>query len=166
MILESGNMWKIFPHSDLFCITTNSHLTLNGELVMGRGIAFEAKQKLPQLPRQFGTMIRQSYGHLGRYGLLILKRRPRPSVAAFQVKRHFSDAADLSLIEFSVQLLADLALKYPSARFDLNFPGIGNGRLSRAEVLPIVLKLPDNVHVWERSACAGTADRSPQQSTA
>jgi len=34
-------------------------------------------------------------------------------------------------------------------RIDLNFPGIGNGKLPRHQVLYLLEDLPDNIHVWE-----------------
>jgi len=33
----------------------------------------------------------------------------------------------------------------------MNFPGIGNGRLDRADVLPLLMDLPETVTIWERS---------------
>ena len=53
------------------------------------------------------------------------------------------------LIKISTSMLGELANVYTNTRFDLNFPGIGNGHLSKDEILPIISKLPDNVHIWE-----------------
>ena len=147
MVLEHGDMWSVFGETDLFCITTNSFIRKDGQLVMGRGIALAVKKRVPNIAKMLGDRI----NHLRDYGLVILKRRPLQSLAAFQVKRYFKDVASLELIKMSAKQLASLADEYPNARFDLNFPGIGAGSLKREEVLPIIERLPDNVHVWDFS---------------
>jgi hypothetical protein len=38
--------------------------------------------------------------------------------------------------------------EHPGVTIAVNFPGIGNGRLRREAVLPIV-QLPDQVTIWE-----------------
>ena len=150
MVLEHGDVWSVFGKTDLFLITTNSFIKRDGRLVMGRGIALEATKRIPHVAKVFGDKVTSRCGHLGNYGLLIWKRRKEQSIAIFQVKRFFSDSAELELITMSAKQLASLAEKYPDARFDLNFPGIGFGKLNREEVLPIIEQLPDNVHVWSR----------------
>ena len=49
MILEHGDMWSVFGKTDLFCITTNSFIRRDGQLVMGRGIALAAKKRVPHI---------------------------------------------------------------------------------------------------------------------
>lgn len=46
-IYKTGDIWQVFDNADLFCITTNAILDKNGELVMGKGIAGEAKKAFP-----------------------------------------------------------------------------------------------------------------------
>jgi len=142
-------MWSSYNQTDLFCITTNSYLRWNDTVVMGRGIARQAKERIEGIDKYFGDQIKNTCGHLGLYGLIIWKRKHAQSVAAFQVKYHFKSNANLDIIATSTDMLTKLANKYPDARFDLNFPGIGNGHLPRNEVLPIISQLPDNIHVWE-----------------
>lgn len=72
-----------------------------------------------------------------------------PELHLFQVKYHWADDADLNLVKFSTSMLKDWATARPQRLFALNFPAIGNGRLSPKDVLPIVDTLPDNVHVWQ-----------------
>jgi len=64
------------------------------------------------------------------------------------------------LIQRSAEKLTVWASAHPDCRIDLNFPGIGNGRLSPAQVLPVVGQLPDNVHVWRYRR--SDVDRSSQ----
>ena len=69
-------------------------------------------------------------------------------VGWFMVKDHWATPAKVAIIKESVEaLVVDVAPYFK--RIDLNFPGIGNGKLKREDVLPIIERLPDNVHVWE-----------------
>ena len=143
MIRETGDMWSIYEMTDFYIVTTNSYIRKDGSLVMGRGAAKQVASHLPQIPAQ---LARQTT-HLGTYGVIIHLREPT-HIGAFQVKHHFGDAAQLSLIKHSTIMLRNIAHALPSHRFDMNFPGIGNGRLSYDAVLPIIVTLPDNVHIW------------------
>lgn len=135
MILIFGDMWH--TSADLKLVTTNSYVRKDGALVMGRGAALQAKEKYPDLPYIAGATIK----HMNRYGLRIF---PQYNTGLFQVKYSYSDDASLELIDFSTNMLCALAHVY-CGTIVLNFPGIGNGRLSRDDVMPIVKRLPDNV---------------------
>jgi len=149
MILEYGDMWSVWSETDLFLITANSFVKRNGCLVMGAGIARQARDRFPGLDATLGQAIRESCGHLGKYGLLISPRWPASRLGLFQVKYHWNTEALPELIQRSAEKLTAWASAHPDCRIDLNFPGIGNGRLHPAQVLPIVGQLPDNVHVWQ-----------------
>lgn len=155
MVYEKGDMWSVYGKTDLFCITTNSIIKNNGELVMGKGIAKEAAFRIPNLPKVAGTLINKRTCETlnNKYGLLIVPSLMQ-NLGLFQVKYNWKDEADLELIEYSTNRLIEFTndqLYYQSdLRIDLNFPGIGNGRLNRNKVLPIIEKLPDSVHVWEK----------------
>ena len=96
MVLEVGDMWSVFGKTDLFCITTNSFIRKDGQLVMGRGIALATKKRVPNIAKMLGDRINGDYGLLicslrsasnWRIRWFSAKRRPEQSVAAFQVKR-------------------------------------------------------------------------------
>lgn len=165
MILERGNMWDVFGKTDLLMITTNPILTKYNRVVMERGIAKQAADRFYQLPLDFGKKVlaathEQDYadplapiytGVIGQYdGQLI---------GWFMVKDHWASPAKLEIIERSTRELhkslyftsfLDGKRSIPKDfRVDLNFPGIGNGKLKREDVLPLLEVLPDNVHVWE-----------------
>lgn len=145
---ERGNIWSKFYCSNAFCITTNSYIRNDGELVMGAGIALQAKKIFDDLPLALGRKIKKKCGHLGVYGTLPSNRKEIDKIVAFQVKRHFKNKADLNLIQKSASQLSTIATKYPNKRLDINFPGIGAGGRDVEEVMPIVKQLPDNVHIW------------------
>ena len=149
MILEHGNMWSILGETDGFCITTNSNVRTDGALVMGRGIAREARDRFPDLAYKAGAWILEHCGSNGKYGLLNMgKFGTNACILLFQVKYLWSDNADLELIKNATRELKATAEKYPQKRFDLNYPGIGNGKLQLRNVQPLLETLPDNVHVW------------------
>jgi hypothetical protein len=147
--LEQGDMWSIFDITDVFMITTNPIRRKDGAVVMGRGIALEAKTRFPQLPYEFGRSLDEysglNIGFIAEYGDTF--------IWYFMVKDHWREEAKLKIIEQSVGELCDYISDADCGylRFDLNFPGIGNGKLSRADVLPLLVKLPDNVHIWEKT---------------
>ncbi|HQN37752.1 MAG TPA: hypothetical protein PLY01_07950 [Caldisericia bacterium] len=140
-IFREGNLFK---ENGFKLVTTNSCLTKDCRLVMGRGAAKELKVISPGIDRIFGKMIRKACGHLGLYGLLI-----SPPYGIFQVKNNFADKAKLEIISYSLRLL-DFKARDTDQIIHLNYPGIGNGRLTKEEVRPLLEILPDNVHIWER----------------
>lgn len=145
MILEKGNMWDVCGDHEYFLITTNSYIRGDGALVMGRGIAAQAKSRWPHLPLAFGERIE----HLGVYGLLFHEMALCDSdIGAFQVKKHYMRDAQTDIIRYSTNMLRLHAWAHLEARYDLNCPGIGYGRLDYSEVHEIIRVLPDNVHIW------------------
>ncbi len=143
MIREHGNMWSIFKETDYFIFTGNSFIRGDGELVMGRGMAKQVKQRFPTVPQELGCEI----PHNGKYALKFCMVDGH-EIGVFQVKQHFMDDAQLSLIELSTQSLRVLANEETDKRFDMNYPGIGYGRRKQSDVAPIIDTLPDNVHIW------------------
>ena len=146
---QTGDMWTVYPTADLFLITTNSMLRRDGALVMGRGIARQARERFPGLDKVLGQHILNLCGNQGKYNLLISPRWPAAKLGAFQVKQHYRQPASLELIQRSAAALCAWCVEHPEAVIALNFPGIGNGRLPRTAVLPILQQLPDTVTIWE-----------------
>lgn len=144
MILEKGDMWSVFNKTDAFMITTNPIRRTDGAVVMGRGIALEAKTRFPNLPYKFGDVLTKYgnnfIGHIATY--------ESTPIWYFMVKNHWRDNADIGIIASSIFSLRESPL-ISCSRVDLNFPGIGNGRLNRDSVLYLLEDLPDNIHIWE-----------------
>jgi hypothetical protein len=75
---KRGDMWSAWDSADLFVITTNSTLRLGDKnLVMGRGIALQAKSAFPALPQHWAAPLTRSAAAavsmvcwLARHGLL------------------------------------------------------------------------------------------------
>lgn len=133
-------------------VTTNSFVKKDGSLVMGRGIAKQVKEMFPGIDADFGFAISSRGKSEGFYGTL--SHILHPKIRAFQVKYHWAAPAEYTLIRKACEFMmmdkdTDEALENKQMVYFLNFPGIGNGRLKREAVLPLIEKLPDSVHVWE-----------------
>lgn len=136
---------EIFGAPGFMIVTTNSFLTSEIKLVMGRGAAYELKVIVPGIDSKFGKMINETCGHLGRYGLVFHER-----YGAFQVKYRFNKPASLDLVRYSMTRLSTVANRDEKTIYNINYPGIGNGGLKECQVRPILEMLPINVHVWKK----------------
>lgn len=140
-----GNIWLMLEHTNLLLFTSNSTLTKEGKLVMGAGIAKETKENFPMFPKILGDKIK-AIDKVGRwYGVLV---SPNYEVGAFQTKTDWKLPSTLELIEYSTEMLIQIAPNYE--RIDMPVPGCGNGGLQYKDVEPIIKRLPDNVHIWSR----------------
>lgn len=146
---KTGNMWTVWEEANLFLITTNSTIKKNGALVMGAGIAKQARDTFPGLDISLGRVIQNKCGNLGLYHILISDRWPEKKLGIFQVKREYSGKAELSIIEESVKMLNELIIKHNIENVHLNYPGIGNGGLSKEEVEPTIMQLSEDATIWE-----------------
>jgi len=81
---QRGDMWPAFATAGLFLITTNSTIRKDGALVMGRGIARQARDRFPGLAVNLGRYILNTCGRLGNYGLLVSPRCRRRSWVLFK----------------------------------------------------------------------------------
>lgn len=160
------DIWN--SHVDLIAITTNSHITTLPALVMGRGLAKQAKERYPELPRIAVETIREkTHYHTADnypvYGFITTftssepyELSPRDRVMGlFQVKYDFRVRASLALIGYSVGCLNNWLYHYhprelkPDYRVALNFPGISNGGLHEEQVLPLLEDLDDRVLIYK-----------------
>jgi len=155
MNFNIGNMWDVFEESDLFLITTNAYIKKSGEIVMGKGIASEAKQKFPIFPLRVAEDIQKSiyFQKHKKYGITRNLKDLPPQLRCFQVKYHYRDKASLDLIRFSTSMLSLIIQANKYENVHLNYPGIGNGNLSKEEVSPILEQYlyKHNVTIWEKN---------------
>ena len=145
MIDVTGDLWT-YP-ADVRAITTNGFVKKNGECVMGRGCAMQARDRWPWLAERLGSALRQ-YGN--RCFTWWVEGDPDFRLLTFPVKpAHgpngepgWSCEADLGLIEQSARQAMEMADKYGWERIVLPRPGAGNGRLPwlavRAVLYPIL----------------------------
>ncbi len=147
----TGDLWSAWPFTGLLLITTNSIVRPSGALIMGAGVARDARNRFHGLDVALGEAIRRQGDAGGRYGIMVSPKWPEKRIGAFQTKIRPGDNSSLDLIQFATDALAAWCLDHPAIRVDLPFPGIGYGRLSPDEVRPILeAALPDAVHIWAR----------------
>ena len=145
-------MWSVFNDSDLFLITVNSTLKTNGNLVMGRGIAKEAKDRFPILPVIAGAYLEKAGLDQQFFGIA-RQLIPGNPIGLFQVKHHYRSDATLNLIKESSKMLANiLSSESDLSRVHLNAPGIGNGRLNTEPVFKLIGEIlgdySDRLTIW------------------
>lgn len=147
MFIVNKDIWLDADELDYICITTNSVVKNNFDLVMGAGIAKEANNRVKGLAKDFGRQICQLEKKMGVYGLLVDKTK---KYIAFQTKIHYKDGSPLHVVQKSTRLLYNLAIALPDKTFGLPYPAVNHGGRSKAEIYPIISVLPDNVIVYEK----------------
>ncbi|MBU0959851.1 MAG: macro domain-containing protein [Nanoarchaeota archaeon] len=148
MIEQIGNMWSFLYRTDYcICLTTNGNVKKNGEAVMGKGIAAQAKARFPSLPIMIAQRLEQCGNHVDVLHIYDLHNEQEAHIAIFPTKNNWWEKSDIDLIHRSAQELAEIARTNPNTTFVLPTPGCGNGGLDYADVRPRLECLPDNVIV-------------------
>lgn len=142
---RKGDMWSVLTSVDHFIVTTNAVVKNDGALVMGAGLAKQARDRQPGLDKMFGTAIKLWHDPGEPYGCMLWANN---TFGMFQVKHHYKDQANMHLIIYSTGMLQAFAQSNPTKQYALNFPGIGNGKLKYDDVKPVIDLLPRNVQVW------------------
>lgn len=152
-----GNIWDM--KNDAICITTNGYVKNNGEAVMGRGIAKEAAEEYPLLPKWLGNHLRTNGNHvtIGSFDYPCTTWNGSDVCEQvffiFPVKPAFGPRgemgwkakADLDLIKQSGEELMALINEFSYMKTVLlPRPGCGNGGLSWKDVKPIIEPILDD----------------------
>jgi len=135
MKIIKDNIWKYHNKNNYIVITTNGFVKKNGECVMGRGIALQAKNKFRGFAKRLGSKIKEQGNKVFIWD--------EEGLITFPVKHVWWEKADLQLIEKSAielatyfeegyQLGADLPKIY------MPKPGCSNGKLEWKDVEPII----------------------------
>lgn len=153
MIESKELIWDYVNKVDHYVVvTTNCVLDKNKHLVMGKGIALEAKQRFPDLPKFLGDWLIANYGICQSDGCVFdyTSVECPHNIIALQTKRAWQDPSSLYLIELAINSISELALQYPFRIYHLPKVGCGKGGLDWvSQVKPLCQKLPDNcvVHI-------------------
>jgi hypothetical protein len=127
MLEEFGDFWTI--QGDARCITTNGALRSNGNAIMGKGMALQAKQRYSKLEFSLGRLIQKYGNHVFKLG---------NGLISFPTKRHWREDSDIELIKRSAQELVSILKDDPAKRVLLTRPGCGSGNLNWEDVRPIL----------------------------
>lgn len=129
MIEQVGNLWDFHAAGGWVCITTNGFVTSKGCLIMGAGVAKEARDRYPGLDRRWGDITMRA-----GQGVIL---DPLTRLIAFPTKYHWRQPSDLTLIARSATQLVKLAPDQPDKIY-LPRPGCGQGRLHWKDVKPVI----------------------------
>lgn len=134
-----GDIWGFHRQGNWVVIPTNGTVKSNGDAVMGRGLALEAKTKFPDIQHRLGFQLR------------MMSSPPKVTdvghnIITFPVKYRWMEIANLELIGKSCVDLVDFIAVHPwlyKPPIYLPRVGCGNGRLNWKDVRPILEKYLD-----------------------
>lgn len=135
MKYATGNLWN-FHSLGPVCITTNGIIKKDGTLVMGAGIALQAKQRFPTLPIALADAVSQ-YGNHTFY-------LPDENVFSFPTKHDWRDKSDLALIAKSAAQLLVITERMGFSQVFLPKPGCANGQLNWEDVKNVISMVLDD----------------------
>jgi hypothetical protein len=102
MRVDTGDLWT-YP-ADVRVITTNGVIKANGELIMGKGTALQAKERYPGIALELGQLVEANGNNPSSYTAPDGTR-----IWTFPVKWHWSMKADFDLMAHSCHRLMRLA---------------------------------------------------------
>lgn len=59
MIEKKCNIWDKYRQGEIVCITTNGFVKNDGRCVMGRGVAAQAKEYIPDIDLSLGSLVKE-----------------------------------------------------------------------------------------------------------
>lgn len=137
MLEESGDLWKFHERGEWIAITTNGDVRHDGQCVMGRGTALQAKQRYPELPLMLGDLIRIRGNQINAI--------PGFRIISYPVKHHWYDKACPGLIGKSAVQLMQYLDAFPEVfRVYMPRPGCGNGQLEWLQVQHLIRPVLDH----------------------
>lgn len=170
LVVEGKPVSSKLCYPDAICITTNGFTKRNGDCVMGRGCAKQAKEMWPKVPFDLGKLIRKN-GNVTQSIATITRDGVAWTLVAFPVKPVHADCkpdksnvvahkqvmfhsgqrvpgwacvARMDIIRKSARQLVELADKHGWQHVILPRPGCGAGELSWEQVKPELHKILDD----------------------
>jgi hypothetical protein len=143
-----GNLWdfQCSPDFSPVVITTNCNVNYKGDAVMGKGIALEAKQHYPGLPKMLGKHIERYFDRVKYFTTCNLYVLP--------TKYNWWEKSNIELIEqgiISLESIVNLQCYYYKEQPEkykkiyMVRPGCANGQLNwEIDVKPILVKYLDD----------------------
>jgi hypothetical protein len=136
---------EMFDHPGIHIVTGNSFISEDGSLVMSMGAGLALKNRYPDLPKVFGTMLKGFCGHLGKYGLLLFGGN-----GILQTRRDIHGTMEPDLIKYGLKILFSVAAGSPDLIFHLAHPGLSLHKISIPEIDKLLNSLPENVWIWTK----------------
>jgi len=148
----TGDIWDYYKQGYWIVITTNGTVKKNGEAVMGKGIALQARLRFPELPRRLGRLL-DIYGNIPN-----IFRDLR--VISFPTKYHWASPADIDLIEEGCKKLVEGLKLLGLDRLYLTRLGCSNGRLDWKDVKPVLERYLDDRFIVVEKSRGGVSNES------
>ena len=137
MIEKIGDIWEYHDKGHWIVIPTNMTLNKYSFSVMGKGLAFEAKQRYASLPYEYGKHIfsinKNKVFPVARYRLFL-----------FPTKDYVFSDSKIKIIENSIFSLVTLVNIYNIDCVYLPKVGCGSGKLFWEDVRPVLSSLLDD----------------------
>lgn len=163
MLEKVCDLWN--EPADAKCITTNGYIKTNGALVMGAGVAGQAQERYPMLPKHWGSWIQKSGNHVRDVRIADFNnpQYEDETLIAFPVKHNWFEKAEITLIARSAKELMELIDDRGWKKILLPRPGCGNGQLKWEDVKAVIEPiLDDRVVVIDNSLESMLAEDSPE----
>ena len=150
MVVVTGDLWA-GPANAWRVVPTNRMTRRDGSAVMGAGIALQAAERFPDLPRAYGVALRGGCIGLWTYG--------PGHVLCLPTKHDWCDNADIGLVARGLAALRYFAKTHPDAAIRLPMIGAGLGRLRGADVRSLIDRtMGDLPNVTLVLSCAHTTE--------
>lgn len=145
-----GNLWDYYgkaPH--VCCIPINQTIKKNGRLVMGRGVAAQAKHRFRNLDLDVAVQFRRQATYVFWVRPRVSDGHPNRNLLMVVTKNRWWQPTTASLLTSMLVELRQFAEANPFMTFILPRPGCGNGGMDWPYVreLMITSRIPDNVWV-------------------
>jgi len=130
--LTQPDIWQV--ECDWLCITTNGMIRNDGKAVMGKGIARQAKDRIPDIDIALAESITRK-GNI----VSVIGKHENKWIISFPTKHDWRDDSDINLIKQSSEQLKshfDKQQTKPTVLFAR--PGCGNGKLIWSDVKAII----------------------------
>lgn len=106
MIELNENIWGFRFDGCWRCIPINCQINVRGELVMGKGVAKEAKERYPKLPKAFAdSILDQQYRKETIMPVFRVLDGEIVNLIGFPTKHRWQEPSDLQLIETGLNFL-------------------------------------------------------------
>jgi len=157
------DIWAHYAAGFVACVPTNG-IVANGRLVMGAGLALQAKKRFPGIDLTLGKLVSEKGNHchpiFGADGSFL-------RLVSFPTKNHWRNQPDPALIVRSARELAGLADANNWSRVVLPAVGCGLGGLSWESLYRLLADMLDDrftVTLWRQSASVPATPRAVRYS--
>lgn len=134
-----GNIWHFVGSLNPICIPTNGIYNSQGTAIMGAGLAKDAADRYPELPKLLGEKLKDTGNNVYQFNIL------KDIIITFPTKYHWYFKSNLILIRQSTEQLLELTDNNPDwEQVYLPRVGTGLGQLDWInDVKPILENLDD-----------------------